>query len=285
MSVALIFAAQMVGYLPPPPPRRPITDPMFAASPIRELRRQWDDCVYSMQQIALMNGITDEGRAAGMVGLCIEYEDQLTGALAKRFGMSKANTAMSKARKAAETEMRSFARRLDAYVKAQPPPPPKVTPKPAYDVEPHDAGCGSEYLTGSGDTERALGFFYDRAHDNQLSTRGMISFAFREPTLARTLSEKPRRLRYDLLFKKLNGNTTTRLSGVQGRAWLYKDQVIIATDLSDRLNEEMMSAALDTVTISGSWGTAHEFEATKFSQMVGDVQNCARKEGAWSPGL
>ena len=94
----LLFTVQMTGYLPPPPPRNPITDPMFAASPVRELRRQWDDCIHSMKTLAFMNGITDADRAAGLVDLCAEGEDILTGALVKKIGFKRATAGMVMAR-------------------------------------------------------------------------------------------------------------------------------------------------------------------------------------------
>ena len=279
MSLALIVVAQLTGYLPPPPPRKPITDPMFAGSPIRELRRQWDDCAHSVRQIVLMNSITDPNRAAGMLDFCAEYEDQLTGALVNRYGFNRANAAMQKARRTVELDLRNFALQVDAYVKSQPPPPPKPVEKPAYTVETNQTGCISDYTTGSGADERALLYVYDRKDDDRLDSRGKLIFAFRDPTLAQTLSANRKSLRFDLLITGY-GSSQTRLKGLLGQAWLLEGRVAIMTNFANELESSMMNA--QRVTLGRPTQAAHEFEASKFSQMVGDVRNCARKLGPWS---
>ena len=280
MSVALLLAAQVTGYLPPPPPRSPITDPMFAASPVRELRRQWDDCVHSVGQLILMNGITDPARASGMLVMCVEYEDQLTGAVVRRYGLTKATRAVNKARQEAEEELRNYSQQIASYARSQPSPAPKAAPKPVYTVAPNETGCGSEYVTGSGASERVLGFVYDRSDDRR-GSGGRLTFAFVEPSFSGWLAGKRRPIRFSMTITNGKDFVPARVSNVRGEAFTHNERVIVVTPFEGAVSDNMVPAPLlESVEISGPWAPV-QFEATKFNQMVGDVQNCARQVGSW----
>jgi hypothetical protein len=84
--------------LPIAPPRASITDPKFAASPIRELRRAWDDCTWGMVQAMLMNERTKAETVQWVFGGCADEESRLTGALVRKYGFNVGNAAMERAK-------------------------------------------------------------------------------------------------------------------------------------------------------------------------------------------
>ncbi len=282
MAVLLLTALQVL-YLPPAPPRQPITDPMFASSPVRELRRQWDDCVFSVRQLILMNGVTEPDRASGMLDFCAEYEDQLTGALVAKFGFTKATSAMKKARVSADADLKKLALQVGEYVRAHPAPPPKPAPKPRYTVFANDTGCGSEYLTGTGASERALGFFYDKRDDNRFEPKGKLTFGFKDDNLLKELGNKRRSVRFSVTVGKAGSTGRKTLTSVPGVAFANEGYVVVVTDVAGALKQLVYPPAdPKSFEISGPWANPVQFDAEDYGVLIGDVENCARKDGKWA---
>jgi hypothetical protein len=92
--------------LPAAPPRNVITDPMFAAAPIRELRRAWDDCTWGMTQTMLVNGRSEDEAAQWVFAGCADEESKLTGALVRKFGFKAGNEAIDRAKRQLRDKLR-----------------------------------------------------------------------------------------------------------------------------------------------------------------------------------
>lgn len=89
------------------PPRPPITDPMFAASPRRELRRQWDDCTWRMVEVMVGNHRGQEEATKWVFAACADAESLLTGEMVRQFGYSRGTEAMQRARNEVVATIRS----------------------------------------------------------------------------------------------------------------------------------------------------------------------------------
>jgi hypothetical protein len=71
--------------------------------------------------------------------------------------------------------------------------------------------------------------------------------------------------------------------GLRGEVFSHNGYAILVSDFAGELQENMGAPLRKSVEISGPWEAPIQFDAEEFSQMVGDVHNCARKVGAWEP--
>ena len=189
---------------------------------------------------------------------------------------------MTKAHEAAEAELRRFAVKVEAYLKSAPPPPPPKTPaQPPYRVEPNGVGCSAEYLTTNMGQERALGYYYDRSDGERLDTDGRLLFAFTDKSFAQSLASRRKAVRVSISTRSETG-AINRVSEMVGQTWMNNGHTLVMVNMNTNLETALLTrATLKMIIINGPWGTEYEFNADHLGQMIGDVKNCARGEGAW----
>lgn len=84
---------------------------MFAASPQRELRRDWEECMNTAAYLMIGSGKTiNEIRALLQIG-CAEQESRLTGAMVREFGYDRGNSAVASLR---ASKLQAIERRVAA---------------------------------------------------------------------------------------------------------------------------------------------------------------------------
>jgi len=85
--------------------QQPEWERLFAASPQRELRREWDSCVGNVAELIIAQGGTLDQVQQLAFGGCADEQSRLTGAMVREFGYERGDRAVRNARAA----------RLDAY--------------------------------------------------------------------------------------------------------------------------------------------------------------------------
>jgi hypothetical protein len=82
---------------------------LFAASPQRELRQEWDRCVNNVAELIIAQGGTlDQVRRLAFGG-CADEQSRLTGTMVREFGYERGNRAVQGVR---DQRLRSFERRI-----------------------------------------------------------------------------------------------------------------------------------------------------------------------------
>jgi hypothetical protein len=74
---------------------------MFAASPQRELKREWDTCIAAIATGVVANGKTVEDFKGYAFPLCADQESKLTGWMVREFGFQRGNAAVKWAKQKA----------------------------------------------------------------------------------------------------------------------------------------------------------------------------------------
>jgi hypothetical protein len=84
---------------------------MFAPSPQRELKREWDSCVDTVADLVIAQGGTLDQIRQLAFGGCADEESRLTGAMVREFGYERGNRAVQDAR---AMRLRTFEQRIAA---------------------------------------------------------------------------------------------------------------------------------------------------------------------------
>lgn len=84
---------------------------MFAASPQRELKREWDSCVNTVAELIIAQGGTLEQVRQLAFGGCADKESRLTGAMVREFGYDRGNRSVQGIR---DLKLRAFESRISA---------------------------------------------------------------------------------------------------------------------------------------------------------------------------
>jgi hypothetical protein len=274
MWVSVLIAAQLTGWLPSPPPRNPIIDPVFAASPIREFRRAWDDCIGEVKQLVLINGLTDEKAALNlMTTACADYDDRLTGALVNKFGYGKATRSMAKARQQATSSMREYLKQVGALSAQTPSPTPRAVAKPLWTTTKLPNGaCESTYVTGSGGYRRKILF---QSRGSGLSSSGTIGFVFPSSAVPDVPVSKSRAISFNMIIRSTSG-ADTDLRAIRGGLGQDAGEAYVVTKYGEKVRSSIETApSITTITIFGDWWPDPvEFPAKGLSAMVGDTLSC-----------